>query len=67
MIPDLLPCWIYLLTSINKLSKHWTRPVTFLLGVGALADLSRSRPDLIVENALLRQQLIILNRQVKRP
>jgi hypothetical protein len=67
MIPDLLPFWIYLLSSINKLIKHWTRPVTFLLGVGALADLSRSRPVLIVENALLRQQLIILNRQVKRP
>ena len=67
MIPDLLPFWIFLLSSINKLIKHWTRPVTFLLGVGALADLSRSRSDLIVENALLRQQLIILNRQVKRP
>ena len=67
MIPDLLPCWIYLLSSINKLIKHWTRPVTFLLGVDAFADLSRSRSDLIVENALLRQQLIILNRQVKRP
>jgi len=67
MIPDLLPCWIYLLSSINKLIKHWSRPVTFLLGVGALADLSRSRSDLIVENALLRQQFIILNRQVKRP
>jgi hypothetical protein len=51
MIPDLLPCWIYLLTSINKLIKHWTRPVTFLLGVGAFADFCRSCPDLIIENA----------------
>ena len=59
MIPDLLPCWIYLLTSINKLIKYWTRPVTFLLGIGALADLSRGRSDLIVVNAKLRQQLII--------
>jgi hypothetical protein len=27
----------------------------------------RSRTDLLIENAMLRQQLIILNRQVKRP
>ncbi|MBN1449837.1 MAG: hypothetical protein JW963_02390, partial [Anaerolineales bacterium] len=32
-----------------------------------LSDLTRSRSDLIVENALLRQQLFVLNRQVKRP
>jgi hypothetical protein len=34
---------------------------------GLLSDLTRSRTDLVVENALLRQQLIALNRQVKRP
>jgi hypothetical protein len=34
---------------------------------GILTDLTRSRSDLIVENALLHQQLIVLNRQVKRP
>jgi len=34
---------------------------------GVLSDLTRSRSDLIVENALLRQQLIVLHRQVKRP
>jgi putative transposase len=34
---------------------------------GVLLYLTRSRSDLIVENALLRQQLIFLNRQVKRP
>jgi putative transposase len=35
--------------------------------VGTLHDLTRSRTALIAENALLRQQLIILHRQVKRP
>jgi len=35
--------------------------------LGSLADLSRSKSQLIAENALLRQQLIILSRQVKRP
>jgi transposase InsO family protein len=34
---------------------------------GVISDLTRSRFDLIVENALLRQQLIVLRRQVKRP
>jgi putative transposase len=31
------------------------------------SDLTRSHADLVVENALLRQQLIVLNRQFKRP
>jgi putative transposase len=29
--------------------------------------MTRSRADLIAENLMLRQQLIVLNRQVKRP
>ena len=32
-----------------------------------MTDLSRSKSELVAENALLRQQLIILRRQVKRP
>jgi hypothetical protein len=32
-----------------------------------IADLGRSKSELIAEDALLRQQLIILKRQVKRP
>jgi len=47
--------------------KHWTKPATSVLIIGTLSDLTRSRTDLVVENALLRQQLIVLNRQVKRP
>jgi len=35
--------------------------------LGAVADLARSKPQLIAENLLLRQQLIVLNRSVKRP
>jgi transposase InsO family protein len=34
---------------------------------GFIADLSRSRAELITENALLRQQLIVASRSVKRP
>jgi hypothetical protein len=47
--------------------KHWIKPATSVLIIGLLSDLTRSRADLVVENALLRQQLIVLNRQVKRP
>jgi hypothetical protein len=47
--------------------KHWTKPATAVLIPGLLADVTRSRSDLIVENALLRQQLIVLHRQIKRP
>jgi hypothetical protein len=35
--------------------------------LGTLADLARSKSELVAENALLRQQLIIFRRQVKRP
>jgi putative transposase len=47
--------------------KQWTKPVTATLVTGALSDITRSRADLVAENVMLRQQLIVLNRQVKRP
>jgi putative transposase len=46
---------------------HWTKPLTSSLPLGTLADLARSKPELVAENALLRVPLIILKRQVKRP
>ena len=56
-----------LLVWLQERIKLWTKPVTSSLAIGILSDLTRSRADLVVENALLRQQLIILKRQVKRP
>ena len=44
-----------------------TKPAAAPLLVGSLADLVRSKPALVLENALLRQQLVILQRGVKRP
>ncbi len=52
---------------LQQLIKHWAKPTNLSLVNGALSDLSRSRAKLVVENALLRQQLISLNRHVKRP
>lgn len=44
-----------------------TKPPTISLLRGTLADLARGKAELIAENALLRYQLMILRRQVKRP
>jgi hypothetical protein len=45
--------------------RRLTRPVPLVTGV--VGDLLRSRRELITENALLRQQLIVASRKVKRP
>ncbi len=45
----------------------WTKPDTTSLLLATLTDLARSKSELVAENALLRQQVIILRRQVKRP
>jgi hypothetical protein len=45
----------------------WTKPDSTGVVVGALADLHRRKTDSMLENALLRQQLMVLKRQVKRP
>ena len=47
--------------------KRWIKPATSVLIIDAILDLSRSHTDLVVENALLRKQLIVLKRQIKRP
>jgi putative transposase len=46
---------------------RWTKPLVTSLPLATLTDLGRSKSELIAENVLLRQQLIILKRQVKRP
>ena len=55
---------------LHVLSAHvarWTKPLRASLPLATLTDLGRSKSELSVENALLRQQLIVLKRQVKRP
>ena len=43
------------------------KPATGTPVGGALGDLVRTKAELVAENAFLRQQLIVLSRQVKRP
>src|SRR5258708_1938596 len=45
----------------------WTTLASSAPVVGAISDTVRTKPELVVENALLRQQLVVLQRQVKRP
>ena len=58
--------WNYYLFQFQQKIKQWSKPATLSLISGVISDLPRSRSDLIVENALLRQQLIVLRRQVTR-
>ena len=45
----------------------WARPAVGAHATGTGADLVRGRAQLLAENALLRHQLIVLRRGVKRP
>ena len=49
----------------NAISR-WTKPIAHSPARGIVADVTRSKPQLVAENLLLRQHLIVLNRSVKR-
>jgi transposase InsO family protein len=44
----------------------WTTPPKATPAVASLADVAKTKKQLMAENALLRQQLIVLNRQVPK-
>ncbi len=53
--------------TLKKRFSHCIKPSTTSLLLGTFTDMSKGKSELLAENALLRQQLIILRRQVKRP
>ena len=67
MTPNFLFFWQFFYEWILHTLKRLTKPTTISIIAGSLSDLHCNRIDLIVENALLRQQLIVLNRQIKLP
>jgi hypothetical protein len=67
MIGTILNPLKHLGSQLKQSIKRWTKPATVILITGTLADMTRSRAELMVENAMLRQQLIVLKRQVKQP
>lgn len=46
---------------------HFTQPSRHSLALSLVSDLPRSKTQLIADNALLRQQLIVLHRQIRKP
>jgi putative transposase len=50
-----------------KVIQDWLKPKASSLAVGAATDMLRTKTDLMLEHALLRQQLIVVARQVQRP
>ena len=53
--------------AIRTRASRWTQPRPVALAAGLAADLTRSRGDLLLENALLRQQVLVLHRSAQRP
>jgi hypothetical protein len=51
----------------QRLILRWTKPPHRSQLLATVMDLTRGKSELVAENALLRQQLIILRRQIKRP
>jgi putative transposase len=52
---------------LEQLYICWTRLPQSSVTLGSVLDLTRSKSELLLENALLRQQLAILQRHVKQP
>lgn len=57
----------HLLSTLDRAFCHLTQPERHSPLLDTAADLARSKAELVAENALLRQQLIVLRRQVKKP
>jgi putative transposase len=47
--------------------QRWDKPTNQSFVLGTVADLTRDRAELVLENAFLRQQVIVLSREKKRP
>lgn len=58
---------IELFQSLQRQIKTWAKPLPPTVTAGVLTDLPRTKTDLVLENALLRHQLVVLQRHVKRP
>jgi putative transposase len=56
-----------LLRAVHRRLRAWTRPAAGPRAGSAVGDLARTKAALVAENAFLRQQLVVLARQVKRP
>ncbi len=67
MFPVLTPLRQRIALCLHDGIVRWIKPRSTSLVLGTIADLAKGKSELLVENAMLRQQLIILRRHVKRP
>jgi hypothetical protein len=51
---------------LNQKLQQWSKPTSGTAVLDTVNDLMRPKAELTLENALLRQQVIILQRRVKR-
>jgi putative transposase len=57
----------YVYQAAKQRLRRWTKPDNHDPVLNAAMDLTRTKSELLLENTLLRQQLIVLKRQAKRP
>jgi hypothetical protein len=56
-----------LVQAVKRHLRQWTRSDNHDLVLNSALDLTRSNSELVLKNLLLRQQLIVLKQQAKRP
>ena len=55
------------LNAADRMIKRFFKPAAMAVVAGVVEDVARSKFELVAENAMLRQQLIVASRSVKRP
>lgn len=53
--------------TVKRHLRQWTKPDNHALVLNAAIDVTRSKSELLQEDALVRLKLIVLKQQVKRP
>lgn len=53
--------------TVKQRLRQWTKPGNHSLVLNTALDLTRPKSELILENLLLRQQLMVMKRQTTRP
>ena len=67
LLHPLIQLFARLVSFLEHAFLHLTQPSRHAIVLSTISDLTLSKADLIAENALLRQQLILLHHQVKKP
>lgn len=58
---------VHLLAALEQVCLHLAQPSRRSITLSTVADLTRSKAELVAKNSLLRQRLIILHRQIEKP